>query len=96
MRCHIVNCGTTNILIVSNLTSSSMPDLQERLRANEINKMILREVPVELVRERYGEHFDKLVAKMGDKQFRVVDFNGASIFKRFSFSEMGEPITWEF
>lgn len=96
MRCYIVDCGAITILVVTTLKSATDPVLVRRLKANEISKMMLMEVPVNLVRERYGEHFDRIVQILGSEEFRVVDFNGSSIFSKFTFSEMGEPLRVEF
>jgi phenylacetate-coenzyme A ligase PaaK-like adenylate-forming protein len=84
------------ILVVTTLKSATDPALVRRLMANDIHKMILMEVPVELVRERYGEHFERIVQILGREEFRVVDFNGSSVFNKFTFAEMGAPLQVEF
>ena len=96
MRCFIVISGANTLLVASNLRSPSHPDLVRRLKANDIHRVILLEVSSQLVRQRYGDHYKMVTERLSDDDFRVVDFNGASVFRKFSFSEMGEPIMVEF
>jgi len=96
MRCFVVVSGAVTLMVMSTHKSATHPDLAKRLKANDIKQMMLMEVSVDLARERYGEHFEDLSRKMGKDEFRVLDFNGGSVFRRFSFREMGEPIKVEF
>ncbi len=96
MRCYVLICGALTVLVASTLKSATDPRLVNRLKANGITKMMLLEVPVALVQERYGEHFAGLAAMLGKDDIRIVDFNGASVFRKFSFSELGEPLKVEF
>ncbi len=96
MRCFVVSYGAGTMLVASTFRSSTDPILIKRLKANDIHRMILMEVPVELCRQRYGESFERVERIIGKDEFHVLDFNGSSVFKNFSFSEMGEPIFVEF
>lgn len=96
MRCFIVIHGAGAMLVASSFTSATHPILVQRLKANDINRMILMQVPEELVRERYPESYDRVSRIMGKDEFHVIDFNGSSVFNRFRFGEMGDPMLVEF
>jgi hypothetical protein len=96
MRCYVVFGGAVTILVVSNFKTATHPDLVARLKANDINRMILMEVPIDLVKDRYEEQFERVAKLLGIEDFRVVDYNGASVLNKFAFSEMGVPIMIEF
>lgn len=84
------------MLVLSTYKSSTHPSLVERFKASGISRMILMEVPLALAESRYGEVFQKLKRGVGQDDFRIVDLSGASVFSKFSFSEMGQPIMVEF
>ncbi|KIX11926.1 hypothetical protein [Dethiosulfatarculus sandiegensis] len=96
MRCYVVFGGAVTILVVSTFKSATHPDLAARLKANDINRMILMEIPIDLVKERYQEQFERVAQLLSKDDFRVVDYNGASVLNKFAFSEMGVPIMIEF
>lgn len=96
MRCFIVIYGAGAMLVASSFTSPTNPILVNRLRANDINRMILMQVPEELVRERYPLSYDRVARIMGKDEFHVIDFNGGSVFNRFKFGELGNPMMVEF
>lgn len=96
MRCYVVIYGGGTCLVASSLKTPTDPILVNRLRANDIARMMLMEVPEDLCRQRYGETFERVSRIMGKDEFHVLDFNGASVFAKFSFSEMGPPVMVEF
>lgn len=96
MRCFVVIYGAGTILVLSTYKSAAHPDLVRRLKANGIQRVILMEVPLALAEERYGDLFWQMKAMVGPDNFRILDLNGASVFQRFSFKEMGQPMLVEF
>jgi hypothetical protein len=96
MRCYVVIYGAGAMLTLSTFKSSTHPKLVQRLKSSGIARIILMEVPLALAEERYGEMFQQLRLAMGPDEFRILDLNGASVFNRFKFSEMGHPIMVEF
>ncbi|MCA1990340.1 MAG: hypothetical protein LDL07_14560 [Desulfarculus sp.] len=96
MRCFVVIYGAGAMLVLSTFKSSTHPILVQRLKGSDIHRIILMEVKLELARERYGENFERVEKILGPDQFKVLDFNGGSVFKKFSFSEMGQPLMVEF
>lgn len=95
MRCFLVVFGAGAALVASSYNSTTNPMLVKQLKNNGINRMILMQVSSELCRQRYGEHFEEIERRLGKDEFRVVDFNGCSVFDKFSFAELGQPILVE-
>ncbi len=96
MRCFVVIYGAGAMLAVSTYKSSTHPDLVSRLKGSDISKIILMEVPLELAKSRYGELFGAVTKRLGPDEFKILDFNGASVFNKFGFAEMGSPMMVEF
>ncbi len=85
--------GTGPILLLTSYTSLDAPELVTKLYNKGIRKYIACEVPVELVRERYGTHFSVVLGDLSqDDDLRVLDYNGHNVFYRFEFREMGAPV----
>ena len=96
MRCFVVIYGAGAMLALSTFKSSTHPTLVQRLKGSGISRIILMEVPLALAEERYGEVFQQLKKAIDVDDFRILDFSGASVFGRFKFSEMGQPMMVEF
>ncbi|HBF42807.1 MAG TPA: hypothetical protein DDW42_04115 [Desulfobacteraceae bacterium] len=86
-----------DLLIIS--VTNSFDALSEEdltLEVKGIKKFIATELPLEKIKEKYGNQY-KVV--MGDlyqtDDLRVLDYNGHNIFYSFSFKEMGKPIYHE-
>jgi len=96
MQAGIIFTGAGPILILTSYETMDDPKLVSKLNAKGIDKFIVSEVPVESVKERYGNHFNVV---MGDlyqtDDLRVLDYNGHNIFHNFAFAEMGKPIYHE-
>ncbi|ADK84853.1 putative cytoplasmic protein [Desulfarculus baarsii DSM 2075] len=95
MRCFVVIFGSGAVLVASSHKSTTNPVLVKQLKSNGVGRMILMQAPIELCRARYGEHFEDIERRLGKDEFRVVDFNGCSVFDKFSFAELGQPILVE-
>jgi hypothetical protein len=68
----------------------------KRLRSKGITKFIAHEVPVELAKARYGNHFDVVCQDLHETDdLRVLDYSGDRAYKSFSFKELGSPIYHE-
>ena len=96
MRAGIIFTGTGPILILTTYTSFEDEKLIEKLNLKGIKKFIAYEVPVDLVREKYGQQFDVIMKDVKQTDdLRVLDFDGHKIFYSFSFSELGEAYLHE-
>jgi len=49
----------------------------------------------ELVRQRYGNHFQVVLRDLESDDLRVLDFDGQRAFCHFHLSELGAPILYE-
>ena len=96
MKVAIIFTGTGPILVLTSYESRTESSFVEKLASKGIRKFIATELPYDIVKERYGHHFDVV---MGDlyqtDDLRVLDYNGYNVFKNFSFKEMGKPIYFE-
>ena len=96
MKVAIIFTGTGPILVLTSYESLTESSFVEKLASKGIRKFIATELPYDIVKERYGHHFDVV---MGDlyqtDDLRVLDYNGYNVFKNFSFKEMGKPIYYE-
>jgi len=96
MKAGILFTGTGPILILTSYKSLDDPNLVQKLGSKGIKKFIASEVPIDKVKERYGNHYNVI---MGDLQqtddLRVMDYNGHNVFYNFKFSEMGKMVFHE-
>jgi hypothetical protein len=92
MKAGIIISGSGPILILTSYDNLSDPDLLTKLANKGLEKFIAFEVPVELCEERYGVHYTVIMGDLSQTDdLRVLDYNGYSILKKFSFTEMGSP-----
>jgi hypothetical protein len=91
MKSFLLMTSNGPLVILTSHGSIENPILLEKLLAKGISKFIAFEVPFELARTRYGEHF-KIVANdlHESDDLRILDYNGDRTFKLFRFSELGE------
>ena len=96
MKAGIIFTGTGPILVLTTYPSFKEPPLVQKLAAKGIKKFVVCELPVVLVKERYGNHYDVIVNDIKQTDdLRVLDYNGHSVYNNFSFKEMGQPIYYE-
>ena len=96
MKAIVVFTGSGPILILTTYASFASSDFIEKLEAKGLNKFIAYEVPVELAKEKYGQHFDVIMKDVQqDDDLRVLDYNGHRVFHNFSFKELGIPYQHE-
>ncbi len=92
MRAGIFFTGSGPILIVTSYDSLDAPPLVEKLLAKGIDKYLAFDVPVALVKEKYGTHYTVVMHDLKQQDdLRVMDFDGRHVFRQFSFDEMGAP-----
>ncbi|MFZ0448972.1 MAG: hypothetical protein WAL98_06990 [Desulfatiglandaceae bacterium] len=96
MKAGIIFTGTGPILILTSYESFEDSKLVAKLEVKGIRKFIATELPIEKVKEKYGNQY---MVVMGDlhqtDDLRVLDYNGYNVFHSFSFKEMGKPIYHE-
>lgn len=88
--------GTGPILILTSYESPEDPNLVEKLALKGIKKYIAFEIQEDLVKERYGKHFNVILGDLKQADdLRVLDYDGHHVFYNFSIDEMGGPIYHE-
>ena len=91
MKSFLLMTGSGTLIILTSHSSIENSILLDKLLAKGIEKFIAYEVPFDLARQRYGEHF-KIVANdlHETDDLRVLDYNGDRAFRLFAFSELGK------
>ena len=96
MKAGIVMTGTGPILILTSFDSLDNPLLARKLAAKGIKKYIAYEVPIEGLKERYGEHYELVMGDLHQTDdLRVLDYNGHHVYGNFRLRELGDPIFHE-
>lgn len=96
MKAYFIFAAGGPLIILTSYTQINNPNLLNRLTSKGIDKFVACEIPVRLARERYGNHFDVVCRDLHEADdLRILDYNGARIFKRFTFAELGSPIYHE-
>jgi len=96
MKAGIFFTGTGPILILTSYESLNDPKLVEKLALKGIKKYIAYEIQEDLVKQKYGKHFDVILSDLKQTDdLRVLDYDGHHVFYNFSIDEIGEPIYHE-
>ncbi len=67
-----------------------------RFGSSWTNKVMAFEVPLDAIRQRYGEHFEAVIndPKQTD-ELRILDSDGEHVLGNIHFKELGQPIFYE-
>jgi hypothetical protein len=96
MKAGIFFTGTGPILILTSYESLDDPNLVEKLALKGIKKYIAYEIQEDLVKERYGKHFNVILGDLKQEDdLRVLDYDGHHVIYNFSLKEIGKPIYHE-
>lgn len=96
MKAGIFFTGTGPILILTTYASLTDPKLIDKLTQKGIKKYIAYEVPEDLVKQRYGTHFNVILGDLKQTDdLRVLDYDGHHVFYNFSLDEIGQPVYHE-
>jgi hypothetical protein len=96
MKAGIFFTGSGPILVLTSYDTLNEQHLLEKFKAKGIKKFIAYEVPVDLVKQMYGAHYDMVMQDLKQEDdLRVMDWNGHNVFYKFSIKELGEPTYFE-
>ena len=96
MKAGIYFTGTGPILILTTYASLDDPKLIDKLTQKGIKKYIAYEVSEDLVKQRYGKHFNVILGDLKQRDdLRVLDYDGHHVFYNFSLNEIGQPVFHE-
>ena len=93
MKAGIFFTGTGPILLLTSYANLNDATLVDKLAQKGIKKFIAYELPADLVKDKYGKHFDVIMGDLKQSDdLRVLDYDGHHVFYNFSFSDLGSPI----
>ncbi len=96
MKAGICFTGTGPVLFLTTYSSFTDDDLLKKFDAKGIKKFIVYEVPIDTVKEKYGNHYNVIMGDLRqESDLRVLDYDGHHVFYQFSLKELGEPIIHE-
>lgn len=96
MKAGILFTGSGPILILTTFEAFNDPKLIDKLMAKRIKKYIAYEVSEELVKDKYGMHFNVIMSDLKQTDdLRILDYDGHHIFKNFSLKDLASPVVFE-
>ncbi len=96
MNAAMIFPGSGPIVILTSHEGLEDPSLLERLAVKGIKKFIAFPLPLEVVRAKYGVHFDIVCRDLHETDdLRVLDFDGRRAMDLFPFDVLGRPIFHE-
>ena len=96
MKAALLIAGSGPLVILTSHASFTDPALIGKLRAKGIEKFIAYELPLAVVQERYGGHFQVTMQDLHESDdLRVLDVNGERAFRLFRLKELAEPVMFE-
>ena len=92
----IIFAGSGPIVILTSHEGLEDPDLLERFAAKGITKFIGYPLEAEVLRSKYGNHFDVVQERLDETDdLRVLDFDGQRALKLLPFASFGKPVFHE-
>ena len=92
MKAYMLFAASGPILILSSHDTPADDVFLGKLRAKGIDKFIAYELPWDVVKDRYGGHFQTVLNDLHETDdLRVLDFNGQRLFHLFRLDELGPP-----
>lgn len=96
MKAGVIVTGSGSILVLTACGSFDDPEIIDALNEKGIDKFIAFEVPLDLVRNRYGQHYSIAMADRRESDaLRVVDVDGQRIFTNLPLDSFGQPLMHE-
>jgi hypothetical protein len=96
MNTYMLLTGSGPIVVLTSHASALDSALIGKLVGKGIGKFIAYEIPIDLARERYGNHFSVVESDLRQTDdLRILDYNGSRAFNLFRFEELGQPVAYE-
>ncbi|WP_373500813.1 hypothetical protein [Desulfococcus sp.] len=93
MNAGIFFTGSGPILLLTTYASLNDPGLVGKLATKGIKKFIAYQVPEEIVKEKYGNHYHVILEDLKqENDLRILDYDGHHIFNNFSLKKLGAPV----
>lgn len=96
MKAGIIFTGTGPILILTTYEDFSEAKFTQKMAQKGIDKFMAFEVPLDLCKKKYGQHYDVIMKDVKQEDdLRVLDYNGFNVFHNFPFSSWGKEHRYE-
>ena len=96
MKAGIFFTGTGPILLLTSYPTFTDPNFIQKLSMKGIKKFIAYEVPEQLVKDKYGNHYNVILGDLKQTDdLRVLDYDGHHVFYNFSIEDFGDPVHHE-
>ena len=96
MNVFMLFAGSGPLVILTSHWTVDDPYLLDKLLAKGIDKFIAFQIPLDIARARYGQHFDVVAHDLSESDdLRVLDFDGTRALRLFAFHEMTGPLIHE-
>lgn len=96
MKAGIFFTGTGPIIILTSYGGFTKQNFIDKLAAKGVKRFMAYEVPVEELRDVYGNHFNVVMNDLHQTDdLRVLDYDGHRILRHFKVSELGAPVYHE-
>jgi len=96
LKAGIFFTGTGPIVILTSYSSLDDQRFVQKLANKGIKKFIAYEVDLEIVKQKYGQHYNSVVGDLHQTDdLRVLDYDGHHVFYTFGLKEFGAPIYYE-
>ncbi len=96
MYAALIFAGSGPIVILTSHRGIEDESLLDRLARKGIKKFIAFPVPVDVLKERYGVHFEIVCRDLHETDdLRVLDFNGSRAMELLPFRVLGDPVFHE-
>jgi hypothetical protein len=96
MKAIMLLTGDGALVILTSYTSATDYGLLKNLKAKGIDKFVAQEIPLDLARQRYGQHFAVVANDLRESDdLRILDYSGSRAFRLFAFHELGPVIEFE-
>lgn len=96
MKTMLLLAASGPVVILTSHASPLDPALLDKLRVKGIRKFVAFEIPLDMAKQRYANHFTVVANDLHETDdLRVLDFDGQHAFQLFHFAELGEPVLHE-
>ncbi len=96
MKAFILFSGSAPLMLLTSYESARHPEFIQKLATKGIKKFVAYDVPLDLVKEIYGKHYDLVMEDLHQTDdLRVLDYDGYHVVNTFSFKRLGKPVLYE-
>ncbi len=96
MKAILLLTGDGAMVVLTSYASATDSGLLGKLEAKGIDKFIAHELPLDLVKHRYGHHFTVVEHDLRENDdLRILDYAGGRAFRLFNFAEFGPAVAYE-